>query len=136
MFLKVSFFLLLMAVIVMCVMTSGCAHTEYRQITAGNRSTIDISFVEIGTEKAKSRFGYLGPSASGGKTSSSCAISFSKKFGIRWKEASVARHTQLNIMQYKKRKDRIDSFAFFYLGDGNWQIVAQERDLKDNKPNE
>lgn len=134
MLLKASLFLLL--IVVICVMAPGCAHTEYRQVTVGNRSSIDISFVEVGTEKARSGFGYLGPSASGGKTSSSCAITFSQEFGVRWQEDSVARNTQLNIMQYEKKKDRIDGFAFLYLGDGNWQVVAQERVPQANQPNE
>ena len=47
-------------------------------------------------------------------------------FTIAWEEDGVARSALVNIRQYEKKKKQIKSLSFFYIGDGKWQVVAQD----------
>jgi len=94
------------------------------QITAGNRSSKDIRFVVIDPDGTKHEFGFLAGGTSGVKGMLG-QFRFSDAFAVVWDEDGATQKVPINIMKYEKKKRQIKSFAFYYLGDKRWEVIAQ-----------
>jgi hypothetical protein len=105
------------------------------QVVVGNRAERNVlRSVVIDSKGLQLGFGYFGKGHPKSlKGAGYQEIRFSYDFAIAWEEDGVARETLVNIKQYEKKKDQIKSFAFYYLGNGQWQIVAQDDITPDAK---
>jgi hypothetical protein len=116
---------------VFCVMFMGREET-YLQLAAANNSLVDIHDVLINAGGAKNELGFFSPtppSRGPVSTAGGCRFVYSSNTTITWEEDGKTHEAVVDVMKYCPKRQEIRSFSFFYLGNDQWNIVAQSDTL-------
>jgi hypothetical protein len=105
---------------------------HYCQIRMANRSSQAIRFVTLDPDGRSTDFGFFDVGG-GHATAAACHLSFAHDLAIQWKEDGAIKRSTVNLSPYASRVQDIRSMSFYYLGDGKWQVVAQDGDHLDSK---
>lgn len=113
----------------------GCRHIQtkerYCQIRMANRASQAIRFVTLDPDGRSTDFGFFDVGG-GHATAAACRLSFSDNLTIQWKENGSIKRSSLDLSPYASKGRAIKSMSFYYLGDGQWKVVAQDGDHPDS----